>query len=81
MEEYHHKRENSALWKHCVNVHEGQTRHFQMTVVDRCRNDPTKRQILEAVRMQKIPQNLQMNSKSEWNTTKIPRIEVSTDVI
>ena len=51
-----------------------------MEIVDRVRNDPTKRQILEAVRMQRVPDNLQMNSKSEWNTTKIPRILINNDV-
>ena len=80
IEDYINKRENSALWKHCANVHGGEARNFRMTVLDRCRNDPTMRQILEAVRMQKIPINRQMNSKSEWNTTKIPRIEIQSDV-
>lgn len=78
--EYQQKLEKSALWKHCVNVHNGECQTFQMEIVDRVRNDPTKRQILEAVRMQRIPDNLQMNSKSEWNTTKIPRIQINNDV-
>ena len=80
IDDYNNKRENSALWKHCANVHGGEARNFKMTVLDRCRNDPTMRQILEAVRMQKIPIDRQMNSKSEWNTTKIPRIEIQSDV-
>ena len=40
----------------------------KMAVLDWCRNDPTMRQILEAVRMQKIPIDRQMNCKSGWNT-------------
>ena len=47
-----------------------------MTIVDKVRNDPTKRQILESIRMQKVPESHQMNSKSEWNTTRIPRIRI-----
>ena len=78
--EYQQKSDKSALWKHCVNVHDGEHQTFQMEIVDRVRNDPTKRQILEAVRMQRVPDNLQMNSKSEWNTTKIPRIQINNDV-
>ena len=50
-----------------------------MKVVDRIRNDSMKRQIHEAVRMQRVPENRQMNSKSEWRTTKIPRITIGLE--
>jgi len=76
-QDYVAKRETSCLWKHCVNVHNCEKQTFTMSVVDRCRNDPTKRQILEAVRMQKVPAERRMNSRSEWNSTKIPRINVN----
>ncbi len=79
IQEYRQQHPKSALWKHCANVHNGDQRRFSMTVVDRSRNDPTKRQILEAVRMQRIPETRQMNSKSEWNTTKIPRIRIDDE--
>ena len=48
-----------------------------MKVVDRCRNDPTKRQILEAIRIQQVPKELVMNGKSEWNSMRIPHIRVT----
>ena len=79
IQEYRQQYEKSALWKHCANVHSGDQRKFRMEIVNRARNDPTKRQILEAVRMQRIPEERQMNSKSEWHTTKIPRIQVNND--
>ena len=79
LQEYRQQYEKSPLWKHCANVHGGDQKKFQMEIIDRVRNDPTKRQILEAVRMQKIPEERQMNSKSEWGTTKIPRIQVSNE--
>ena len=79
MQEYKQKHAKSALWKHCANVHNGDQRAFTMSIVDRCRNDPTKRQILESVRMQRIPEEIQMNSRSEWNTTRIPRIRIGDD--
>ena len=47
------RRENSALWKHCVEKHGGVKQRFGMVQVDRARNDATKRQILEAVRIQR----------------------------
>lgn len=76
-EDYKAKRENSALWKHCVNVHNSEQRSFKMNVIDRCRNDPTKRQILEAIRMQKVTTEHVMNSRSEWNSARLPRINVN----
>ena len=74
------KSEESALWKHCVNVHQSEVQRFDMKVMDRCRNDPTKRQILEAVRIHRLPEDRIMNSRSEWNTTRIPRIQINSDV-
>ena len=79
LQEYHQGYEKSPLWKHCMNIHQGELKKFQMIIVDKVRNDATKRQILEAVRMQKIPEARQMNSKSEWRTTKIPRIQINTE--
>ena len=76
-EDYKAKRENSALWKHCVNIHNSEQRSFKMNVIDRCRNDPTKRQILEAIRMQKVATEHVMNSRSEWNSARLPRINVN----
>jgi len=75
-QDFRAKSEKSALWKHCVNVHGCEEQPFRMKVVDRCRNDPTKRQILEAVRMQKVPLDKRMNSRSEWHTTRLPRIRI-----
>ena len=46
-QDYKAKRDESALWKHCV--HNGELQVFKMSVVDKCRNDPTKRKILESV--------------------------------
>ena len=78
-EDYKAKRDESALWKHCVNVHNNELQTFRMTIVDKCRNDPTKRQILESIRMHKVPIEQVMNSQSEWNSNKLPRISINTD--
>ena len=78
--DYDNQKEDSPLWKHCVNVHNGERQNFQMTIIDKCRGDATKRQILEAIHIQRAPENTSMNSRSEWNTAKIPRIQIQTDV-
>ena len=62
-------------------VHDGQDQAFQMTVVAKCRGDATKRQILEAVRIKRMSENRTMNSRGEWNTAKVPRIQIVSDVI
>ena len=41
-----------------MNVHNGETQLFKMRVADKCRNDPTKRKILESVRLQNVPVEL-----------------------
>ena len=77
-DDYRNKREASTLWKHCTLKHGGQEQVFEMTIEDRSRNDPTKRQILEAVRIQKVPSDLLMNGKSEWNSARVPRAVIHT---
>ena len=81
LEQYKKKAEESALWKHCVNDHDGHVQKFEMNVIDRVRNDSTKRQILEAVRLQNAPERTSMNSRGEWNTARVPRVQIRTDVI
>ncbi len=54
-QDYKANRDESALWKHCVSVHNAELQVFKLSVVDKCRNDPTKRKILESVRLQKVP--------------------------
>ena len=79
IDDYRQKRECSALWKHCIQEHGGEMQKFEMKIEDKCRNDPTKRQILEAIRIQKLPRELIINGRSEWNSAKIPRMQISTD--
>ena len=79
MQGYGQQNSKNPLWKHSANVHGGDRIQFSMKVIDRVRNDSMKRQILEAVRMQRVPESRQMNSKSEWRTTKIPRITVEME--
>ena len=50
-EDYDKKVDGSAMWKHCVQHHNSERMRLRMLVKDRVRNDATKRQILEAVRI------------------------------
>ena len=80
LDDYRLKKEDSPLWKHCVKVHNSELQSFQMTILDRCRGDATKRQILESLRIQQVPEERSMNSKGEWNTARVPRVRIVSDV-
>ena len=78
-EEYQKELEGSAMWKHCVQHHGSERQNFRMQVQDRVRNDATKRQIMEAVRIGRLRDEQQMNSRGEWRSNRIPRIEIARD--
>ena len=71
------RRENSALWKHCVEKHGSVEQKFEMVIMDRARNDATKRQILEDVRIQRSDAGRIMNGRGEWNSNRVPRINAN----
>ena len=75
--DYQHKRERSVMWKHCVRKHNGDEQNFLMRVVDQVRGDPTKRLILEAVRINEIPEERRINDKEEWIIGKMPSVTVT----
>ena len=76
MEDYDKKRDK-ALWKHCLNEHNGEKRIFEMKILTQCRNDATKRQIIEAIWIRNTDPKTTMNERSEWNSVRIPRIEIN----
>ena len=45
--------------------------------IDIYRNDPVKRQVLEAVRMNKVPEERRMNRRGEWNMIYLPNLRVT----
>ena len=69
--------EKNSLWKHSLVYHEGSlTRtELKMTVVERHRS-PLTRQIQEGVELECSKAKIIMNSKSEWNHSRIPRIMI-----
>ena len=75
--DYQYKRTNSVMWKHCLKKHNGEEQQFSMKVVDYVRGDPTKRQILEAVRINEVAEDKRINDKKEWIVGKIPTVAIT----
>ena len=73
------QKDTSALWKHCVTKHNSVKQEFMMSITDRVRNDASKRQILEAVRIQRSESDKMINGRSEWNSTSLPRLTVTSN--
>ena len=67
--------EKSPLWKHCTEEHAGVEVQFRMRVVRKHRT-PLTRQIQESVEIENSAANILMNSKGEYNGSRIPRIVV-----
>ena len=65
------------MWKHCQKKHNSEEQDFNMKVIDYVRGDPTKRQILEAVRINGVPEGKRINDKKEWVVGRIPTIAVT----
>ena len=68
---------NSALWKHCRNVHRSTMQEFQMKVTGTFKNDAMLRQITEAVQIESTNPNNLMNTRAEWNMTRVPRAAIN----
>ena len=68
---------NSPLWRHCREVHQGAMQEFQMNVTGTFRNDAMLRQITEAVQIDNTSPRQLMNTRTEWNMTRVPRALVA----
>ena len=68
---YLNKTDDSTLWRHCLEYHNGEEKEFSMSVRQSF-NDSMSRQICEAVYIRRTPNERLMNSRSEWNTAVIP---------
>ena len=77
IQDFEKKRDESVLLKHCNEKHAGSKQKFSMEITNVCRNDPTKRQILEAIHINKTAPALRMNDRSEWNYVSMPRATIS----
>ena len=69
---------NSPLWRHCRDIHNRQVQHFTMCVTGTFKNDAMLGQITEAMQINNTYSERLMNTKAEWNMTRVPRVNVST---
>ena len=68
----------APLWKHSINTHNGCTPEYNMTVTGHFKNDPTLRQISEAVKINNVPPAKLINDRSEWGHTALTRTVIET---
>ena len=71
------RNEKSALWKHCRDIHNREIQEFQMNITGTFRNDPMLRQITEAVQIENEDPRKLMNTRAEWNMTRVPRAVIT----
>ena len=64
---------NSPLWKHCRDRHGSVVQEFRMKVTGTFKNDAMLRQISEAVQIENTNPVKLMNTRAEWNMTRVPR--------
>ena len=69
------EKEKNALWKHCVEEHGGNKVIFSMKVI-RGHKAPLSRQVHESVEIECSKAKHVLNSKGEWNGSRIPRLRI-----
>ena len=70
---------NSPLWRHCVEQHEGRVQHFSMAITGTFRGDAMLRQITEAVHINNTDRDSLMNTRAEWHMPRVPRAIIARD--
>ena len=69
--------EESVVWKHCVNDHQGRSDvKFQMKVLKNYGRDNTTRRSNEAMRIAGN-KGVRLNSKAEFRQPRIPRLVIN----
>ena len=70
--------ETSVMLRHVNEKHDGVRRKYKMTVTGKYRRDAMKRQIAESVAIENTAAERLINTRSEWNKTKVPRAKITT---
>ena len=68
---------NSPLWRHCRDIHNRQMQDFKMSVTGTFKGDAMLRQITEAVQIENVNPERLMNTRADWNMTRVPRVTVA----
>ena len=59
------RKEDSDMWRHCRDKHNGEIKQFKMDISDTFKNDPMLRQVTEAVRIKRTTAQKRINRKEE----------------
>ena len=70
------KDDSSPLWKHSVEHHNAREDVVYSMKVERSHESPLNRQVDESTAIERSKAQIPMNSRSEWNSQRIPRIVV-----
>ena len=60
-----------------MQYHNGETFGIDVKIKTLCYGRPTTRLITEAMRIEELPEENSLNSKSEWTYIKLPRVSVT----
>ena len=75
--DFEDKKEKTVLFEHSKLYHGGQNFDVEITILSRCFGEPTTRMITEAVLINELSDTETMNSKTEWNYVKLPRVTIT----
>ena len=68
---------DSHLHKHSLQYHNGDTFEVDIRIRNECYGKPSTRLITEAVHIEELPNENTLNSKTEWNYIRLPRVAVT----
>ena len=75
--EWEDRSEDSYLQKHAMEYHQGETFSVDVKIMTQCYGKPSTRMITEAVRIEELPDENSLNSKSEWTYVRLPRVGIT----
>ena len=70
LKELNEKSENSDIWRHCVENHDGHVKKFKIDIIETFRRDPLLRQVSEAMRICRTPADKIINRREEYTAVK-----------
>ena len=77
LREWEAKSADSYLHKHSLQCHNGEVFGIDVKILGQCYGKPTTRMITEAVKIEELPEENSMNSKSEWTYVRLPRVGIT----
>ena len=75
--DFEDKKEKTVLFEHSKLYHGSQNFDVEISILSKCFGEPTTRMITEAVLINELSDTETMNSKTEWNYVKLPRVAIT----